>query len=553
MDLRSGPHDSESAGESREGVVTVQSRAAGGDGVRSRADPRLLALAFLLLTAAVLAPLALVEILMMVEYPNHLARIHVLASIEAPPRLQEIYSVAWGVIPNLAMDAVLPWLAQQVGLFAAGKLFIAMTMLMLAGGTLALHWALLGRVSYWPLVIFVFVYNTALALGFLNYIFGIGICLFLLAFWVKSENLPVAIRIALFSLGATMLFFVHPTALGAYGVSLGCFELARLSRHRALDLRVLGRRIFLSGSQFVIPAGLLLVFRPLSEGGGTEYLFLSKALLASQLPISFHNSRVDLVLLVALAVFAVLALRNGWVRLVPEARLSCLGLAICVVLVPTWLLGNWGSDFRLVLPLLGILIAGTAFTPAREMTGLAVAGIAVLLLAGRLVTVASDWRAFDSLQQEMRAAGRQLPPSARILSAVDDWDKAVRAAPTEHRRVFYNITALLLLERPVFLPNLFMAKGLQPLAVTPAFVEVDAPHHMPMPIDKLVRAVDPASAGALAEENETGETFHRFAGWPARFDYVMTLNFAGTGNPLPAILSPVYTGSYFTLYAIRQR
>ena len=55
--------------------------------IGARAGGRLLALAHLVLLAAALAPLFLVEIPALVDYPNHLARMHILAELGGSPEL----------------------------------------------------------------------------------------------------------------------------------------------------------------------------------------------------------------------------------------------------------------------------------------------------------------------------------------------------------------------------------------------------------------------------------------------------------------------------------
>ena len=79
---------------------------------------------------------------------------------------------------------------------------------------------------------------------------------------------------------------------------------------------------------------------------------------------------------------------------------------------------------------------------------------------------------------------------------------------------------------------------------------IDVPYARPIPLDTLVMAVAPDSAGRLAREVGGEEFYDRFAGWPETFDYVLMLDFGTPRNPLPGLLEPKASGSYFTLYAI---
>ena len=148
-----------------------------------------IALAHALLIAAALLPLLVVDVPALVDYPNHLARAHILATASDNPVLQERYVVAWKPVPNLAMDLFVVPLASLMSSYIAGRLFIAVTLLSIVAGTLSLHRVLHGRVGLWPAAIYLFLYNHILAWGYLNNLFGIGICLLALAGWLAAAKL----------------------------------------------------------------------------------------------------------------------------------------------------------------------------------------------------------------------------------------------------------------------------------------------------------------------------------------------------------------------------
>jgi hypothetical protein len=73
----------------------------------------------------VLLPLALVAIPPLTDYPNHLARMHIIATLDRDPMLSQFYRIDWALIPNLMMDLVVPPLARLIGVYEAGRLFVA--------------------------------------------------------------------------------------------------------------------------------------------------------------------------------------------------------------------------------------------------------------------------------------------------------------------------------------------------------------------------------------------------------------------------------------------
>src|SRR5689334_14531454 len=143
--------------------------------------PALVFTALLVLAAMPVLPSTILPLL---DYPNHLARMYVLAHLPESATLQTYYAIDWHALPNLAMDATVPFLSRIVPLVWAGKIFVLATFLLLAGGTALLHRALFGRWTLWPCLAFLLLYNRVLLWGFLNYLFGVGLALCAFASWV---------------------------------------------------------------------------------------------------------------------------------------------------------------------------------------------------------------------------------------------------------------------------------------------------------------------------------------------------------------------------------
>ncbi|HKT20747.1 MAG TPA: hypothetical protein VJR47_22030, partial [Stellaceae bacterium] len=159
-----------------------------------------LAAAYLLLGGLTLSPLLWTRIPALVDYPNHLARMWILVHGQDIPALASNYIAHWRLLPDLAMDLIVPPLAHLIGVEQAGRVFIALTMLTLVAGTVALHRVLHGRVGLWPLASLLFIYNAVLYWGFLNCLFGMGVGLLLFAAWIATRSWPSALRLPLFAL-----------------------------------------------------------------------------------------------------------------------------------------------------------------------------------------------------------------------------------------------------------------------------------------------------------------------------------------------------------------
>jgi hypothetical protein len=132
---------------------------------------------YIALGAITLSPLLWVRVPPLVDYPSHLARMWILVHGADIPELARNYTVHWRRLPDLAMDLIVPVLSTMMTVEQAGRVFVALMMGALIGGTAALHRAIHGRVGIWPIWSVLFVYNAELFWGFPT-LFATGVYLF---------------------------------------------------------------------------------------------------------------------------------------------------------------------------------------------------------------------------------------------------------------------------------------------------------------------------------------------------------------------------------------
>ena len=129
--------------------------------------------------AVLVLPLCAVNIPPIADYPNHLARMWILATGAHDLFLSTMYTSAWHIIPNVAVDLVIPPLVGILPLYLAGRLMLAGALLLPVIGVLALHRVLHGRWSLWPLSVCLIAYNWIFLAGFINFLIGVGIAFLL--------------------------------------------------------------------------------------------------------------------------------------------------------------------------------------------------------------------------------------------------------------------------------------------------------------------------------------------------------------------------------------
>ena len=514
-------------------------------------------LLYLLLGALTLSPLLGVTTPGLVDYPNHLARMWILVHGKEIPALASNYVADWRVLPDLAMDLVVPALAQVMSVETAGKLFVAATMILLVGGTAALHRALYGRVGLWPICSLLFVYNLALAWGFLNCLFGIGVCLFAFAGWIASRNWSAIPRIALFAVVASVLFILHLFAFGLYGLAVASYEIGN---------RIVERRYswasFLAlcaiGTQF-IPA-LAIWWASLAHSGPavTIYGGLAEKLFAVLAPFSSGPIPVTLdKLLISFALtFWVVGRQSRALTIAAAMRAPLLTLLVAALLIPNTLDGSWAADTRLPIALIFILIASLKIDAARfrALTLFAAIGLAVLGL--RVWAVSEAWRDVDAHFAEFRTAARAITPGARLLVVIAPMPEAERAIPgvpsalAERSDVrFVHIPALAVIDRSVFMPYLFSGwTSISPTARNAGLYYSSSAPPSPEELALSARMDQPNSP--YYKPNSRGELPY-WRDWQQHFDYLLWLDY-GADLPLPrdATLEPVALGSFFKIFRI---
>src|SRR5438445_2564779 len=175
-----------------------------------------------------LAPVLLVRIPAMVDYVNHLARMHVLVDAAAG-RSNPAYVVDSRIYPNLAVDIVVPWLAQLAGVETATRLFLLASQTLVVTGAIALEIVVRGRHQLSGFAALTALYSLPFLWGLLNFEFGCGMALWAIAAWIRYRDSRWQVRIALHTIFVVVLFVIHLFGLGIYGMTIGCYEIIRLS------------------------------------------------------------------------------------------------------------------------------------------------------------------------------------------------------------------------------------------------------------------------------------------------------------------------------------
>ncbi|HET7882102.1 MAG TPA: hypothetical protein VFL55_14540 [Acetobacteraceae bacterium] len=429
-----------------------------------------------LICLTLLAPLALVDVPPLLDYPNHLARAVVLAAGAADPVLSRMYAPHWTIIPNLGIDLVLPPLLRLLPVHVAGRIVIGVAVLLPVFGTVAYSRAVFGTLSAWPFAAALVAYNGALLLGFLNFVAGIGLALLLASVWIIWRERHPAGTAALASAGMAALFFCHLTSAALCALLIAGYETECLWRQPTLSNLL--KRAAAVAFPFAVPVALYLL-SPLTElSNDTVWSSFTGKLAQLLLPFANYDLRLDI--FTAGLVYVLLLIARCRIPL--RSGLPIAVLLVLFAMSPSELKGVQNFDARFAI-ILGFLLFGAA-----RPTGLPRAAIVAiaLLFAVRMTVLAQVWLDQRRDLAEFRSVIAAVEPGAHVFVAKDP--DAAQLRLSNGMPLNDHMPAILLIERRAFWPFLFDNPSQQP-------IETLQPYR-----DLALRA------GAVADARDLGHT-----------------------------------------------
>jgi hypothetical protein len=467
-------------------------------------DARLWWAALGAICVALLAPLFLVDVPPMLDYPNHLARGWFLAFGAEDPVLSKIYSAHWGIIPNLATDIIWPPMMHVLPVYVAGRVVVGLLVLLPVFGAVAYHRAMFGLRSWWPLASALVGYHAAVLLGFVNFDISLGVALLLAAAWVAWRNAYPVPTVVLVSLGTIGLFFCHLMGLVFFIVLVGTFEMECIWRARRLS--VIATRALVVLPVLAGPAWLYL--HSILGDASPDIHYLPPAEKALQLFMPFLN--YDYALDVASALFVVgflaicLATRRGIMTL--ASALAMIAILALFLVSPFAFKGTAALDTRFPIMLGFLLFAAVRPRQLPRWAVLAATPVFVTLFAVRMAVLALAWHGHAADLAGLRAVTAGLAPGDRVYvtavtpaEAPEYW----RHGPVTRRlsngiRLDYHMAALVLIERRAFWPYLFAEPSQQPIRLDPTW-QARAEQAAVLPSHRLLADCNGGGEGGPAE------------------------------------------------------
>lgn len=496
--------------------------------------------ALALLSAALLAPLLIADVPPVLDYPNHLARIVLLASGSDDPVMGPIFTPHWAIMPNLAIDVIGPTLLRLQPVHVAGRCVLGGVLLLNLAGVLALHRALFGRRSFWPLASGLVAYNSTFLLGFLNWQIGSGLAMLFAAAWLSwRERRPVATIMGA-ATASVVLFFCHLMGLAFFLALIGSAEAHAMRHGRAVLVRSAALLPVLAGP---IILSLLTALR--DAPAATHWMSPHDKLVQAASPFINYLFPLDMISAVLVYGGVALGVAAGWLALAPRAILAAAVLAILYAALPFDLMGASFLDTRIAIMLGFLLFAAVDPVRLPRQPRRAVAAGLAALFAVRMEVVVEVWAEHRRDLADLRAVIADVPPGASVYmtnvpqeEAPTYWDAGPRSRRLSNTlRADYHLPALLLIERGAFWPLLFANPAQQPIRLRPAYAKLAREAH------------DIPSHAALVADPDSGSAALR------DFDFVLMLE-AGADADLPGFvprcLALVSRTDFAALFRVRR-
>ncbi len=430
------------------------------------------------LCAILVAPLFVVDVPPLLDYPNHLGRIFVLASLPRDTVLARFYAPHWSVIPNLALDIVGPPLLHLLPVNVAGRLLVAAAVLLPVLGTVAYHSALGGR--WWSFGAGLIAYNNCQLYGFLNFEISLGLALLFAASWMRwREARPVRAIVAA-AIGAPVLFVCHMMGLIFFAALIGSAELYIVYRGVSAGSKVAIRTAAERGAILVLVLfipGLLYALSALEQLHGDALFGMADKVGHFLAVFVNYDLRLDLTaaaVTIWLPVLLVLLHRG---RMPGPAGIALVLLTVAYIASPYAWKGTSGLDMRFAVMIAFMLFAG--FLPVRLTfwPGVAVAVVLATIFTVRMGLLITVWATHAHDLRDLRTVLAQVQPgqTVYVLSAGPDEAPAYWKANPSWRRLSNGVRtdthlgALVLLEHRAFWPGEFDLPAQQPIRTLEPF------------------------------------------------------------------------------------
>jgi hypothetical protein len=485
------------------------------------------------------------------DWPNHLIRHALQCAVPSVSSLQQFYEFRLGVAPNIASDLLhaLPLFCDDV-LFSQRILMVYYCVGLVLSG-LVLHWAVWRRISVWPLVTVLAVFNTNFHYGFENYLISMPISILFVALWIICST-KWSITYALFlSSAAFLLYNFHLFGFGfaifvaaSYELNTAIYRIISQKQTTAAILR-LGRVALVAMIPVLHFLYTILIDAPRSIGATNFGELLDRLLVPASLSSPFllgfmdvpTNDETLLGLALILAIPMVICLLQKGIQLDrPVALVGLAAVGLCLI-VPEKTATVSLTHVRFPPLAFVVFVAAIDFRLSVRSQYVAAALISTGLLI-RTSDIDVRWAQHSREVSELVATMEGMNPAVRLLWARDGHGQRVIG--------HVNSYAYAVLKTGMYVPTIY--HGANTLEVRPEFADRASEQGFPIDLETLLLE---EAARCRGETFMTIPRLMYLKAWREYYTHVLVLHGEdGLGEKLDRFSARRIEGSFFDLYEI---
>ena len=349
----------------------------------------------------------------------------------------------------------------------AGRVFIVIVFAITLSGTAFLYRVVNGRITVWPLLASLFLFNWIFLFGFLNYLLGIGLLLWAIGIWVYLKDSNPWLRLLVGTILTSCLYFAHIAALGIYAITIAGYELQRSCRTLHKKEWLADRDLFVGVAIFFVP---LLLFITSSSSGHTVGKIIYAQPWFKEKFVFFYLSlmsgnRILDAAMIFLLVLSVISFRFfGKFYLAKSMYFPIALLLVAYLALPlAGLLTGGYIDTRIPIAIVFIFIGCSHLTIKNNFHRRILIYTFFGFLVFRSTLLAYDWHKYDYTIQEFTAAFKRMPsgsimfvvsgsPEPTPNGELDQWHPPVLhlgSLATIQQKIFVTSTKAFPLQQPI--------------------------------------------------------------------------------------------------------
>lgn len=423
----------------------------------------------LIVLILIVLPIFSVTYMPLHDYPGHIARINILAHAS---EWQKYYSIESFMLPNIGMDVITLALSTFMPILTAGQCFVSLLLLLTASGLLYLQYILHRSWSWWCLIPLLFLYNWVLLFGFINYLTGVALFLWAVAFWIQLQNWALIVRFGFGIIFCVILFYAHLSSVMLFAIFVAGYELQQSfmswwhhTERRFLNL-VMGAAVF-------VPIVLLFMVSPTSgaaEGKwvyNQPYFWYKFGILRTAF---FADWFLDLLLLAFCALLLILWWMRGKLTIAQPMLLPIGLLIVAFLITPARMFNGYYADSRLVPPLLYLVLSSVRLQlPSGAWLRIIVA-TTLAIFGVRIAYITYRWHQYEVQQSAIVNSLMVLPPDSILYTATESTYISLGSANLELWQPPLDVVpAYATFHTRLFVPAIWAIPGQQPINVHPLF------------------------------------------------------------------------------------